>query len=96
YVQSGDARAAALAITANTSQIQNVHVTGRIQSYVGAAGLVYESNSSQFDSVSFKGELVLNEHRTSNQITSGGLVGRLMSGSSLRKAYVNLTSTFTP
>ncbi|WP_192369346.1 ZmpA/ZmpB/ZmpC family metallo-endopeptidase [Streptococcus suis] len=95
-LESGDARAAALAITANTSQIQNVHVTGRIQSYVGAAGLVYESNSSQFDSVSFKGELVLNEHRTSNQITSGGLVGRLMSGSSLRKAYVNLTSTFTP
>ncbi|HEL1541187.1 TPA: G5 domain-containing protein [Streptococcus suis] len=95
-LQGGDSQAAALAITANNSRVQDVHVTGQVQSYVGAAGLVYEANNSQFDSVSFKGELVLNEHRTSSQITSGGLIGKLMSGSALRKAYVHLTSTFTP
>ncbi|HEM4413681.1 TPA: G5 domain-containing protein [Streptococcus suis] len=95
-LQGGDSQAAALAITANSSRVQDVHVTGQVQSYVGAAGLVYEANNSQFDSVSFKGELVLNEHRTSSQITSGGLIGKLMSGSALRKAYVHLTSTFTP
>ncbi|MGU8054684.1 ZmpA/ZmpB/ZmpC family metallo-endopeptidase [Streptococcus suis] len=95
-LQGGDSQAAALAITANSSRVQDVHVTGQVQSYVGAAGLVYEANNSQFDSVSFKGELVLNEHRTSSQITSGGLIGRLMTNSALRKAYVHLTSTFTP
>ncbi|HEM4680786.1 TPA: G5 domain-containing protein, partial [Streptococcus suis] len=95
-LQGGDSQAAALAITANNSRVQDVHVTGQVQSYVGAAGLVYEANNSQFDSVSFKGELVLSEHRTGNQITSGGLIGKLMSGSALRKAYVHLTSTFTP
>ncbi|HEP1823872.1 TPA: G5 domain-containing protein [Streptococcus suis] len=95
-LQGGDSKAATLAITANNSRVQDVHVTGQVQSYVGAAGLVYEANNSQFDSVSFKGELVLNEHRTSSQITSGGLIGRLMTNSALRKAYVYLTSTFTP
>ncbi len=95
-LQGGDSQAAALAVTANNSRVQDVHVTGQVQSYVGAAGLVYEANNSQFDSVSFKGELVLNEHRTGNQITSGGLIGKLMSGSALRKAYVHLTSTFAP
>ncbi|HFI0420123.1 TPA: ZmpA/ZmpB/ZmpC family metallo-endopeptidase [Streptococcus suis] len=95
-LQGGDSQAAALAITANNSRVQDVHVTGQVQSYVGAAGLVYEANNSQLDSVSFKGELVLNEHRTGNQITSGGLIGKLMSGSALRKAYVHLTSTFAP
>ncbi|MCK4045059.1 YSIRK-type signal peptide-containing protein [Streptococcus suis] len=95
-LEGGDWPTAALAVTATNSQIRDVHVTGRVQSYAGAAGLVYNANASQFESVSFKGELVLSEHRTGNQITSGGLIGKLMSGSALRKAYVNLTSTFTP
>ncbi|HFI2659533.1 TPA: ZmpA/ZmpB/ZmpC family metallo-endopeptidase [Streptococcus suis] len=95
-LEGGDWPTAALAVTATNSQIRDVHVTGRVQSYAGAAGLVYNANASQFESVSFKGQMDLSDHHTSSQITSGGLIGYLRPGSSLRKAYVNLTSTFTP
>ncbi|MGT2742293.1 ZmpA/ZmpB/ZmpC family metallo-endopeptidase [Streptococcus plurextorum] len=87
---------AALAVTATNSQIRDVHVTGRVQSYAGAAGLVYDANASQFESVSFKGQMDLSDHHTSSQITSGGLIGYLRLGSSLRKAYVDLTAQFGP
>ncbi|MGQ7482986.1 hypothetical protein ACTGYX_12255, partial [Streptococcus suis] len=44
----------------------------------------------------FKGQMDLSDHHTSSQITSGGLIGYLRSGSSLRKAYVDLTAQFGP
>ncbi|HEL2123485.1 TPA: G5 domain-containing protein [Streptococcus suis] len=95
-LEGGDWPTAALAVTATNSQIRDVHVTGRVQSYAGAAGLVYNANASQFESVSFKGQMDLSDHHTSSQITSGGLIGYLRPGSSLRKAYVNLTAQFGP
>ncbi|HFU4469226.1 TPA: ZmpA/ZmpB/ZmpC family metallo-endopeptidase, partial [Streptococcus suis] len=95
-LQGGDSQAAALAVTATNSQVRNVHVTGRVQSYVGAAGLVYDATASQFESVSFKGQMDLSDHHTSSQITSGGLIGYLRPVSSLRKAYVDLTAQFGP
>ncbi|NQG97199.1 hypothetical protein HO675_03760 [Streptococcus suis] len=95
-LQGGDSQVAALAVTATNSQVRNVHVTGRVQSYAGAAGLVYGATASQFESVSFKGQMDLSDHHTSSQITSGGLIGYLRPGSSLRKAYVDLTAQFGP
>ncbi|HEL1961273.1 TPA: G5 domain-containing protein [Streptococcus suis] len=95
-LEGGDWPTAALAVTATNSQVRNVHVTGRVQSYAGAAGLVYDATASQFESVSFKGQMDLSDHHTSSQITSGGLIGYLRSGSSLRKAYVDLTAQFGP
>ncbi|HEL9629214.1 TPA: G5 domain-containing protein [Streptococcus suis] len=95
-LEGGDWPTAALAVTATNSQVRNVHVTGRVQSYAGAAGLVYDATASQFESVSFKGQMDLSDHHTSSQITSGGLIGYLRPGSSLRKAYVDLTAQFGP
>ncbi|NQM50359.1 YSIRK-type signal peptide-containing protein [Streptococcus suis] len=95
-LQGGDSQVAALAVTATNSQVRDVHVTGRVQSYAGAAGLVYDATASQFESVSFKGQMDLSDHHTGSQITSGGLIGYLRPVSSLRKAYVDLTAQFGP
>ncbi|HEU1758256.1 TPA: G5 domain-containing protein [Streptococcus pneumoniae] len=85
---------AALAKAANSANINNVAVEGKISGAKSVAGLVASATNTVIENSSFTGKLIAN-HQDSNKNDTGGIVGNITGNSSrVNKVRVDaLTST---